>query len=94
MLRSKKLHSLFTLIKENLNDAKKLYKLVSQLMGQKENNPLQEEDDGTKLAEQFREFFLNKSSTSGNYSIIYCYTKLKKTQFSDLTNFQQEVRLT
>ena len=29
-------------------------------MGQKENNPLSEEDDNTKLAEQFGEFFLNK----------------------------------
>ena len=40
--------------------AKKLYKLVSQLVGQKEDNPLPEEDDGIKPAKQFREFFLNK----------------------------------
>ena len=58
-LGSKK-HSLFTLIKENSNDTKKLYKLVSQLMGHKEDNPLPEEDDDTKLAEQFGKFFLNK----------------------------------
>ena len=60
MLRFKKQHSLFTLIKENSNDAKKLYKLVSQLTGHKEENPLPEEDDDTKLAEQFGEFFINK----------------------------------
>ena len=60
MLRFKKRHSLFTLIKGNSNDAKKLYTLVSQLMGQKEDNPLLEKDDKTKLAEQFGEFFLNK----------------------------------
>ena len=29
-------------------------------MGQKEDNPLPEEDDDSKLAEQFSEFFLNK----------------------------------
>ena len=29
-------------------------------MCQKEENPLPEEDDDTKLAEQLREFFLNK----------------------------------
>ena len=60
MLRFKKKHSLFTLIKENSNDAKKLYKLVHQLMGQKEDNPLPEKDNDTKLAEQFGECFLNK----------------------------------
>ena len=47
MLRLKKKHSLFTLIKENSNDAERFYTLVSQLMGQKEDNPLPEEDDDT-----------------------------------------------
>ena len=37
-----------------------LYKLVSQLMGQKQENPLPEEEDDTKLAHQFVEFFLSK----------------------------------
>ena len=60
MLRFKKRCSLFTLIKENSKDAKKLYKLVSQWTDQKEDNPLQENDDDTKLAEQFRDFFLKK----------------------------------
>ena len=87
MLRFKKQHSLFTLIKENSNDAKKLYKLVSQLMGQKEDNPIPEEDDDTKLDEQFGEFFLNIiSSTSGNYSTIYHHTKLKKIQLPNSIN--------
>ena len=40
--------------------SKQLYKLVSQLMGQKEDNPLPEEDDDTKLVEQFSEFFWNR----------------------------------
>ena len=56
----KKSHSLFTLITENSKDSKKLYKLINQLTGQKEENPLPVEDDDTKLAEQFGEFFLNK----------------------------------
>ena len=60
MLRFKKRHSLFRLIEENSKYAKKLYKLVSQLTGQKEENPLPEDDNDTKLAEQFGEFFLNK----------------------------------
>ena len=60
MLRLKIQHLLLTLIKEYTNDARKLYKLVSQLTGQKEDNPLPEDDDGTKLAEQFRQFFTNK----------------------------------
>ena len=34
--------------------------MVSQLKGQKEDNILPEEDDDTKLTEQFDEFFLNK----------------------------------
>ena len=53
MLRFKKQHSLFTLVKEISNDARKLYKVVSQLMGQREDNPLPGEEDNTKLAEQF-----------------------------------------
>ena len=60
MLRFKKRHSLFTLIEEHSKGTKKLYKLVSQLTGQKEENPLSEDDNDTKLAEQFREFFLGK----------------------------------
>ena len=60
MLKLKKRHSLFTPIDENSKDTKKLYKLVYHLTGQKEENPLLEEDDDTKLAEQFRKFFLNK----------------------------------
>ena len=60
MLKFKKRHSLFTLIEENSKDTKKLYKLVNHLTCQKEENPLLEEDDDTKLAEQFRKFFLNK----------------------------------
>ena len=60
MLRFKKRHSLFTLIKEYSNYAKKLHRLVSQLIGQKEDNPFLEECDDTKLAEQFGGFFLNK----------------------------------
>ena len=87
MFRFKRRHSLFTLIKQNSNDSKKLYKLVSQLMGQKEDNPLPEEDGDAKLAEQFSAFFLNK--TSGNYSTIYHHTKLKKTQSPGFTDSQQ-----
>ena len=50
MLRFKKQQSLFILIKENSNDAKKFYKLVSQLTGQKEDNALPgEEDNCTKF---------------------------------------------
>ena len=60
MFKFKKRHSLFTLIKENSKDPKKLYKLVSQLMAIKQEYPLPEENDDTKLAEQFREFFLGK----------------------------------
>ena len=60
MLKFKKRHSLFTLIEENSKDAIKLYKLINQLTGQKEKNPLPEEDGETKLAVQFGEFFLNK----------------------------------
>ena len=60
MLRFKRRHSLFTLTEENSNDAKKLYKLVSQLLGQKEETPLPEGDNDTKLPEQFGEFFLSK----------------------------------
>ena len=60
MFRLKKRHSLFTLIEENSKDTKKLYKLVSQLIGQKEENPLPEADNDTKLAKEFGEFFLNK----------------------------------
>ena len=60
VLTFQKRHSLFTLIEENSKDAKKLYKLVSQLTGQKQENILPEEDDDTKLAGQFREFFLSK----------------------------------
>ena len=89
MLRFKKRHSLFTLMKENSNDAKKLYTLVSQLMDQKEDNPLLEEDDDTKLAEQFSEFFLNKIINIRKYSIIYHCMKLKRMQFPGLTNSQQ-----
>ena len=79
-------HSLFTLIKENSNDAKKLYKLVSQLMGQKEDNPLPEEDDDSKLAEQFGEFFLNKII---NISKLFYDIPKSKTQEDTIPRFDK-----
>ena len=61
MLRLKKQYSLFTLIKKNSNEnSSKLYKFVSQLIDQKEDNPLPEGDDNAILTEQFSKFFPNK----------------------------------
>ena len=57
-------------------------------MGQKADNPLPEEDDDTKLAKQFSEFFLNQIIKLGNYSTIYHHIEFKRMQFSGLTNSQ------
>ena len=72
-----KRHSLFTLIKENSKDTKKLCKMVSQLMGQKEENPLPGESDDIKIAEQFGEVFLNKII---NVRKLFHNKQLYKTQ--------------
>ena len=86
MLRFKKRHSLLTLTKENSNDATKVYRLVSQLMGQKEDNQLPEEDDDPKLAEQFDEFFLNKII---NIRKLFCNIPPYKTQKDVIPGFEK-----
>ena len=52
--------SLSTKIKDNHNRTRQLYKIISDLTGQNDINPLPESHSDQELAEDFAEFFLQK----------------------------------
>ena len=60
MLKLKKTHSLHQSVKQNSTDSKKLFKLINELTGNKDHNPLPAAKLNKVLAEEFAEFFLNK----------------------------------
>ena len=60
MFKFKKTHSLHQLVKQNPSETKKLFKLVNELTGNKDQNPLPEAKSKKDLAEEFAQFFLNK----------------------------------
>ena len=61
MLKFKKTHSLHQLVKQNCTDTKNIFKLVNELTGNKEQNPLPEAKSDKDLAQEFAQFFLNKT---------------------------------
>ena len=63
MIKFYKRHSIFTRIKDNHNNPRQLYKIISSLIGQDNTNPLQDAQSNQELAEQFAEFFLQKIET-------------------------------
>ena len=63
MIKFHKRHSIFTKIKDNHNNSRQLYKIISSLTGQDNTNPLPEAQSDQELAEQFAEFFLQKIET-------------------------------
>ena len=60
MLKFKKAYSLHQLVKQNSSDTKKLFKLINELAGNKDQNLLPEAKSDKDLAEEFAQFFLNK----------------------------------
>ena len=53
------------MVKPNSTDTKKLFKLINELAGNKEQNPLPEAKSNKDLAEEFVQFFLNKIEKIG-----------------------------
>ena len=60
MLKLKKTHSIYQLVKQSSTDSKKLFKLINELTGNKDHNPLPTAKLDKDLAEEFAQFFLNK----------------------------------
>ena len=58
MLKFKKTHSLYQLVKQNSTYSKKILKLINELAGNKDQNSLPASK--SDLAEEFAQFFLNK----------------------------------
>ena len=50
-------------MKDNHNNPRQLYKIISSLIGQDNTNPLPDAQSDQELAEQFAEFFLQKIET-------------------------------
>ena len=63
MIKFYKRHSIFKKIKDNHNNPRQLYKIISSLVGQDNTNPLLDAQTDQELAEQFAEFFLQKIET-------------------------------
>ena len=63
MMKFHKRHSIFTKIKDNHNNTRQLYKIISSLTGQDNTNSLPEAHSDQELAEHFAEFFLQKIET-------------------------------
>ena len=63
MIKFHKKHSIFTKIKDNHNNPRQLYKIISSLTGQDNTNPFPEAQSDQELAEQFAEIFFHKIET-------------------------------
>ena len=63
MIKFYKRLSIFTKIKDNHNNPRQLYKIISSLIGQENTNPLPDAQSDQEVAEQFAEFFLQKIET-------------------------------
>ena len=48
-------------VTEATNDPKKLFRIVNNLLGKKNRNPLPPTTNNRQLAEEFADFFLNKT---------------------------------
>ena len=66
MLNFKKIHSLHQLVKQNSTDSKNLFKLINDIAGNKDQNPLPASKPDKDLAEEFAQFLLNKIETGSH----------------------------
>ena len=57
MLKFKNIRSLHQLVLQNSTDTKKLFKLVNEITGNKDQNPLSEAKSDKDLADEFAQFF-------------------------------------
>ena len=60
MLDFSKRHYLVTQVTEATKDSKKLFKIINNLLGKKNVNPLPPATDNRQLTEEFADCFLNK----------------------------------
>ena len=65
MLRSTRESCLHTEILKNKGNAKALYNIISNLSGNRVENPLPPSNDNSKLAQTFSNFFMKKSQKLG-----------------------------
>ena len=75
---SQKILSLHHLVKQKSTDTKKLFKLVTVLTGNKDQNPLPEAKSDKGLAEKYAQFFLN--NIEKNKRTIWDFTKQQHQQ--------------
>ena len=61
MMKFHKRHNIFTQIKDNHNNNRQLYNIISDLTEQNNTNPLLQSCSDQELAEHFAEFFLQKN---------------------------------
>ena len=60
MLKFTKTHNLHQLVKQNSIHSKKLFKLITELAGNKDQIPLPTAKSDKDLADEFGQFFLHK----------------------------------
>ena len=75
MMKFQKRYNTFTRIKNNYNNTRKLYKIISNLTGQDKTNPLSEAHSDQELAEHFAEFFLQNIETICKNAMILHHTQ-------------------
>ena len=93
MIKFYKRHSIFTKIKDNHNNPRQLYKIISSLIGQDNTNPLPDAQSNQELAEQFAEFFLQKIETilEENSTTLHC-TRQSQMLYHNLINSHQSMK--
>ena len=65
MLVFNKTHYIFTKVNESTNNFRQLFKLVGNLLGKKDKNPMPPSTSNNKLAEKFMAFFHTKIEKLG-----------------------------
>ena len=88
-LRQTKKTAVSNKVKEIGSDAGKLYKLVNNVLGREQDNPLPDGESNERLSEDFMEFFLDKISRlrAKLDGILTCNPTMRQTDQS-LTEFE------
>ena len=73
-------------IKDNHNNPRQLYKIISSLIGQDNTNPLPDAQSSQDLAEQFSEFFLQKIETIWEKFNNIAHTRQNQMIYHNLLN--------
>ena len=90
MLRKSKIETIREKVNECAKDSKKLYKLVSELVGSKSENPMPPNRTDKELSEDFADFFMNKiTKIRDSLNDHPCYTPCESEDIPALENFKE-----